>query len=99
MRHSLDSTLSQDNWQSRAFQFFVGDLHDAITTTRNISSYKEIEGLCQAIDDKTFIFEKKSITSFAVTVNFTCYLQQNSTRIVDLILPVEYEITPTVTFK
>ena len=35
----LDSTLSQENWQSRAFQFFMGDFHDVMYATKNISSF------------------------------------------------------------
>jgi len=72
--HSLDVTLSQDNWQSRAFQFYVGDLHEVISSTKNVSSFKELNGRCQAINDKTFSIEKKTISSYAVKVNFTCYL-------------------------
>lgn len=30
----------------------------------------------------------KTISSYGVKVNFTCYLEQNGTRIVDIILPV-----------
>jgi hypothetical protein len=35
----LDATLNQDSWQSRAFQFYVGDLHEVIDSTKNVSSY------------------------------------------------------------
>jgi hypothetical protein len=97
--HSLDVTLSQDNWQSRAFQFYVGDLHEVITATRNVSSFKDLNGKCQAINDKNFGINKKSISSYSVKVNFTCYLQQNSTKIVDITLAVEYEIAPTLSGK
>ena len=89
-QHFLDVTISQDNWQSRAFQFFMGDLHDVMYSTRNITSFKSLNGKCSALDDKSFSFEMKSISSYAIIVNFTCYLLDNNTKIIDLILPVEY---------
>ena len=91
--HSLDVYLSQDNWQSRAFQFYVGDLHEVIGSTKNVSSYVELTGKCQAIDDnKTIDLSMKTSKSYAVKVNFTCFLEQNGTKLVDIVLPVEYEI-------
>jgi cytochrome c oxidase assembly protein Cox11 len=91
--------LSQDNWQSRAFQFYVGDLHEVIGSTKNVSSYVEMTGKCQAINDKNFNLEMKTVSSYAVKVNFTCFLEQNGTKLVDIVLPVEYEITPTLTSR
>ena len=89
----MDVYLSQDNWQSRAFQFYVGDLHEVIGSTKNVSSYVELTGKCQAIDDnKTIDLSMKTSKSYAVKVNFTCFLEQNGTKLVDIVLPVEYEI-------
>lgn len=86
----MDVTLSQEDWQSRAFQFFMGDLHDTIPSTRNISSFKEIKGNCAAIYDKNLGLTKKTISSYSMKANFTCYLYLNTTKIVDINIPVEY---------
>ncbi len=61
-----------------------------MTSTKNVSSFKDLNGKCQAINDKNFGINKKTISSYSVKVNFTCYLQQNLTKIVDIVLPVEY---------
>lgn len=59
----------------------------------------ELTGKCQAINDKTFNLEMKTNTTYAVKVNFTCFLEQNGTKLVDIVLPVEYEIQPTLTSR
>jgi hypothetical protein len=66
----------------------MGDLHDVITSTRNISSFKEIKGNCSAVYDKTLGLVKKSISSYTMKANFTCFLFLNSTKIVDINIPV-----------
>jgi hypothetical protein len=52
----------------------------------------ELTGKCQAINDKTFDLSMKTAKSYAVKVNFTCFLEQNGTKLVDIVLPLEYEI-------
>lgn len=66
----------------------MGDLHDVITSTRNISSLKEIKGNCNAIYDKNLGLVKKSISSYTMKANFTCFLYLNTTKIVDINIPV-----------
>lgn len=74
MQHFLDVTLTQDNWQSRAFQFYLGDFHDTIASVKNITSFKPLNGKCQALDDDYFNLTKKSLSSYSVFINFTCYI-------------------------
>lgn len=66
----------------------MGDLHDVITSTRNISSFKELKGNCNAISDKNLGLKKKSISSYTMKANFTCFLFLNTTKIVDINIPV-----------
>jgi hypothetical protein len=95
----LDVTLTEDNWQSRAFQFYVGDLHDVMSSTKNISSFRQLNGRCNATNDKFFDLKAKSASSYQLTVNFTCTILDNITKVVDIILPVSYEITPKLNAK
>lgn len=95
----LDVTLDENNWQSRAFQFYMGDLHDVMSSTKNISSFRLINGSCTAQNDKTFNFTMKSASAYELVINFTCQLLDNKTKIIDIVLPVTYEISPKLNAK
>jgi len=60
----LDVSLTEIDWQSRAFQFYMGDLHDVMSSTKNISSFRSLNGSCNAMNDKVFNFTTKTATSY-----------------------------------
>lgn len=47
----LDVNMTQEFWQSRAFQFRMGDIHDVMLGTKNISTMQEIQSRCNAMSD------------------------------------------------
>lgn len=51
----------------------MGDFHDVMYATKNISSFKQLDGKCLALD-QNFSFSMKTNASYAVFVNFTCVL-------------------------
>jgi hypothetical protein len=68
----------------------MGDLHDVMASTKNISSFRQLNGRCDALNDKYFNLVAKTASSYELTVNFTCSIFDNGTKVVDIILPVNY---------
>jgi hypothetical protein len=68
----LDVLMTQPYWQCQAFQFCVGDLHEVMPSTRNISTEEPITGRCQALPDSFFSLAKKSLKTYELKVNYTC---------------------------
>ena len=65
--------MSNENWQSHGVQFYMGDLHEVMPSTYNISSLDPLKGSCKAIyDENHFTFEKMSMSSYDVKINYTC---------------------------
>jgi hypothetical protein len=99
---SLNVVLSQEFWQSRAFQFFMGDVHEVMpSSTRNMSTMVELQGRCDALDDPAFSFSAKSASAYDVKVNFQCQLNfnNNKTRLVNIDMVVNYEVAPKLGSK
>lgn len=97
---ALDVKLTEEFWQSRAFQFFVGDLHDVMpTSTKHIETMTEITGMCRALDDAVFNFAMKTSKTYEAKVNFACHLDFNGTTFLRINLVATYEITPKLTSK
>lgn len=66
-------------------------------STRNISSLVPINGKCKALDDHHLALTMKSMTTYDVKVNFTCWFEfENKTKILDMNLAVDYEVKPEV---
>ena len=62
---ALDVNLTEEFWQSRAFQFFVGDLHDVMpSATKHMDTMLPITGLCRALDDPVFGLTMKSSKTY-----------------------------------
>lgn len=62
---ALDVTLNEEFWQSRAFQFYVGDLHDVMpSSTKTLPTLMEIKGGCIGLDDPVFSFAMKNTRSY-----------------------------------
>jgi hypothetical protein len=100
VQQALDVVLTEEFWQSRAFQFFMGDLHDVMpTATRHLDTMANITGRCKALDDPVFSFAMKNTKAYEAKVNFACNLISNSTQIVTINLVVSYEITPKLSSK
>lgn len=50
----LDTLLDGGDWETNAFQFYVGDLYDAIPETMKLAPRTRISGGCNANDDSFF---------------------------------------------
>ena len=100
-RGEIDVSLTQEFWQSRAFQFYMGDLHEVMPkSTLNISTLEKIEGKCTAMDDPVFYFGPKARASYEVKVNFECKLNYTQThRLLTIDIVVTYEVTVKVNPK
>ena len=72
----------------------MGDVHEVIPSTKNISSLEPINGKCKAMDDKYFNLLKKTLTSYLVSVNFTCefHILNNTKKLFSMNLAVDYEV-------
>lgn len=90
----LDVVLTEEFWQSPAFQFYMGDVHDVIPSTKNLSSLEPITGKCRALDDKFFNLESKTASTYVASVNFTCDLKfsNNTKRLLGVNLAINYEV-------
>lgn len=88
----LDVILTQQFWQSPAFQFYMGDVHEVIPSTKNISSLQPITGKCRALDDKYYNLTIKSTKTYLASVNFTCDLKfaNNTKKLLGLNLAINY---------
>lgn len=71
----------------------MGDVHDVIPSTKNISSLEPITGKCKALDDKVFSLDMKTTSTYTASVNFTCDLKfsNNTKRLVSLNIAVSFE--------
>lgn len=83
----LNSALNRDNWQSRHFQFYIGDLYDVIPALqKKYYPRDEVTGSCVALTNG-FSFTRGGTDSFNVTLNHNCSLYANSTdKIVDILI-------------
>jgi hypothetical protein len=99
-QQALDVNLTEEFWQSRAFQFFVGDLHDVMpAATKHMDTMLPITGLCRALDDPVFALNMKGSKTYEAKVNFGCNFEFNKTHLISINLVVAYEITPRLTSK
>lgn len=69
------------------------------SSTKNLPTLLEIKGKCKALDDPVFALSMKNTKTYEAKVNFNCFLDFNNTRLVDLNIVVNYEITPKITSK
>lgn len=46
--------LSQQDWQSRAFQFYVGDLVEAMPVLKSLPPMTKVTGKCKAMEDSSY---------------------------------------------
>jgi hypothetical protein len=98
----LDVIFKDEIWQSRAFQFFIGDLYEVMPSSmKNLPIMEKIIGKCVAIDDPVFSFTVKNTKSYEAKVNFACHLSfgSNQTKFIDINLVANYEISPKITSK
>jgi len=70
----FDVILSKEEWQSRAFQFYVGDLIEAIPSLKSVPPTTKVTGKCKALDDNSYNMTVANEKQFKVDINFTCSL-------------------------
>ena len=63
----------------------MGDLHEVMPSTKNISSLETLSGFCKALYDKDhFMFDKASTSSYDVHINYTCSLEYDQKEILGI---------------
>lgn len=97
---AIDVNLTQEWWESRAFQFFVGDLHDVMpNATKHLETMLPIKGFCKGLDDPVLSFAMKNAKTYEAKANFACWLEFNNTRFININLVASYEIAPRLSSK
>jgi hypothetical protein len=77
------SNLNQDNWESGNFQFYAGDLYDAIPIlTKRFYPSEKLIGSCVALQPGLNL-TKGGFDFFNVTMNFQCDIGTQKQKIVD----------------
>ena len=68
----FDTNLNRKNWESRFFQFYAGDLYEAIPKVAQVfRANEEMEGRCTAVPD-TFKIKKSTDKTINVTLEYEC---------------------------
>jgi hypothetical protein len=94
-RGVLNTLLTRESWESRAFQFYAGDLYDVIPQlAKNYYADTAIEGSCNTSTSDvraTIVAED----TFSIILPYSCELHISSTRIssfeMDLTLQVQVQ--------
>lgn len=50
----------------------MGDAHDVMPLTKNISSLETINGRCKAMNDSLFYLKRNTNKTYLVSMNFNC---------------------------
>lgn len=90
----MDTSLDSTTWESRHFQFYAGDLYDAIPgLQKKYYPDQKLNGECKALLNG-FSLARGGTDFLNVTVNFECYLNgHGADRIVDIILNTSMSVT------
>ena len=79
----FNTELDENNWETRHFQFFAGDLYDVIPALqKKYYSNTPLNGSCKASKDG-FSLIKNTIDTLNVTLQFNCSIGANSSKIID----------------
>ena len=69
----------------------MGDLHEVMPSTKNISSLEPLTGFCNAIyDEQHFKFDKADDENYDVKINYTCGISYKEQQILGIDILVEY---------
>lgn len=91
--------LNQQNWESRAFQFYAGDLYMAIPSLKKVNAETPIAGECKAFNDDSFNFSVKSDTQYLVNLNYSCSLNMTNTTIIQFTILTANVINVTLGYR
>jgi hypothetical protein len=88
----MDTTLSKQNWESRMFQFYAGDLYELFPKVAELYiASTEVTGNCKADWNNTKLYKGKNDT-FNVTIGQSCQLNINRTKILEFHVGIELEV-------
>jgi hypothetical protein len=74
----LDASFSRE-WETNAFQFYVGDLYEVIPESMKLPPRTAITGNCTAHEDSFFSVKRYSDDAIQVNINYTCLIETNDT--------------------
>ena len=75
----LHTTLNRQNWESRLFQFFAGDLYEVIPEMQQFFATEPISGKCEALTSGLGVV-MYTIDLFNVTMKYECSLSVQGTE-------------------
>ena len=79
----LDTELTKTNWESRMFQFYAGDLYEAIPkVAQKFLATEEVSGSCKA-EPSNITVGKGTHEAINVTINYDCDLRISGIKITD----------------
>lgn len=79
IRSGWFDTLLTREWETNAFQFFMGDLYDIIPETQKLAPRTSLTGACNATEDSLFYVKRYKDDIFQLNLDFNCYIQTNDT--------------------
>lgn len=88
----LDSDLARENWSSRMFQFYAGDLYEVLQNvqTRFFAS-DPVTGNCKATFAGLRVW-KASYDTFNASIHFDCELNIQRTKVTDFSIGLQLEV-------
>jgi len=88
----LDTDLTKENWESRMFQFYAGDLYEVIEKVQDRYFADEaVNGNCKATIDSLKVAKRASNT-FNVSLDFGCEINIKRNKIVDFSVSLELKV-------
>lgn len=88
----FDTILNKDNWESRMFQFYAGDLYELFPQVANtFIASTEVIGGCQMADTDIRLL-KAAADTFNASMHTSCQLSIRGVKIIDFAVGLELEI-------
>jgi hypothetical protein len=89
----LNTLLTREHWESRSFQFFAGDLYEAIPQlAKQFYADAAIDGFCNVSSTGETQASVISEDTFAVSLPYSCELKVSSTRISQFEVNVKFYV-------
>lgn len=74
IRSGWFNTVLNREWDTDAFQFFVGDLYDIIPETRKLVPQTPLIGACNIPEDFPVDVKRYKDNIFQLNLDFDCYI-------------------------
>lgn len=88
----LNTDLTQDRWPSSVFQFYAGDMYDAIPALqKKFYPSDKLSGSCNALE-QGFSLVRGGPSYLNVTINFGCALGVGKSKVIDFTVNTVWQI-------